>query len=107
MVWSGWSIPFDANEASAWPIPYIELNKYYRAAEKFLNLKALKKLNNENYEKYKKFETEEWKINSWQFVKKKNFKCFVNTFKKNVKIFLKSEFKKFYFLRKQSCRCYY
>ena len=29
--------------------------------------------------------------------KKKNFKCFVNTFKKNVKIFLKSEFKKFYF----------
>ena len=97
LVWSGWSIPFDANEASAWPIPYSELNKYYRTAEKFLNLKSFEKLNNENYEKYKKFETEEWKINSWQFVKKKNFKCFVNTFKKNVKIFLKSEFKKFYF----------
>jgi choline dehydrogenase-like flavoprotein len=101
IVWSGWSMPFDENEVSSWPISYGELNKYYRDTEKFLKLKSFEELNTENNEEYKNFETNDWKINSWQFVKEKDFNRFSKTFGNNVKILLKSEFKKFYFEKNQ------
>tara|TARA_B110000027_G_C16101049_1_gene293086 strand:+ start:463 stop:1917 length:1455 start_codon:yes stop_codon:yes gene_type:complete len=95
MVWSGWSIPLQKDEVKNWPINYSELKEYYLKAEKFLDFKNFENLKKKNNKIYKDFLNNNWEVNSWQFIKKKNFNHFISKLDTNVKIFSETEFVKF------------
>lgn len=95
LVWSGWTLPFEDKEIESWPIDYSEMKKYYSLTEKFLNLKNFDHVNKKNNEIYNKFIHKNWKINTWQFMQKKNFNQFIKKLNPNIKIFSKTEFKHF------------
>lgn len=95
IIWSGWCLPLEKDEVKNWPINYGELEKYYEITSKFLNLKSFNKLKDQKKNQYNKFSDSDWKINSWQFMRKRNFKNFTKKFKSNIKIFSNTKFDRF------------